>query len=146
MLPMSTPAESLTSTADNPWDGLRPQNVVQAAREDIKRSARNEARAEPDYYWAEGEVYEQYAFLKEHVHDADGAFGIIQRAIDAILEDRENPKEMFTKDVIKRGVKSTVWVDPSLAGRLRRSTKPHMIHLYNETLLRAALEMEKSDG
>lgn len=134
------------ATDSTEWDGLRPQNVVQAAREDIKRRARNEERAEPGYRWALGETYEHYAFLKDHVLDADGAFGIIQRAIDAIETDKAHPAQMIQKEVTRRGVKMLKWFDPSLLGRLRRSTKPHMIHLYNEALLRAALEMEKSDG
>lgn len=136
-----------TDRTDNQWDGLRPQNVVQAARADIERRRRNEMReagttAEWDREY--GAEVEQYAFLRQHVRDADGAFGLIQEALDAIVRDREHPKPMYSKEVTVRGKTEVKWFDPSLAGRLRRSTKSHLIHLYNEKLLRAALKMEKA--
>lgn len=135
MLKMTSPA---TTSTDNPWDGLRPQNVVQAAREDIDRRKRNEQR-DRDGDWD----FEPYAFLRKHVNNADGPFGLIQAALEAVVKDREHPKPIYSKEVVERGRTLTKWFDPSLRGLLNRSTKPHLKHLYSEALLRAALEMEK---
>lgn len=129
------------------WDGLRPRNVVQAAAADIERSKRNDERTNDHDSPIFGDRCEQYAFMREHVKDADGPFGIIQNAIDAIINDREHPKEMYKKEyATKSGEVKEKWVDPSLAGRIRRSTKSAVMkHLYSEPLLRAALELEKSE-
>jgi hypothetical protein len=127
-----------TETTDQ-WDGLRPQNVVQAARADIERRKRNELREIGKL----DDDPEHYAFLRNHVRDADGAFGLIQCALAAVIKDREHPKPMYSKEVTDKAGKTQLkWFDPSLAGRLRRSTKAHMKHLYSEPLLRAALELE----
>lgn len=143
-----TTATQVTEATDHPpvWDGLRPQNVVQAARADIERRKRNEMRERGttrEWNREHGEDMEQYAFLRHHVTNADGAFGLIQSALDAVVKDRERPKRMYQKEVqLRNGTTTMIWVDPSLAGRLRRSTKVHMKHLYSEPLLRAALELE----
>lgn len=118
---------------DNPsteWDGLKPQNVVQAAKEDIKRRARNEMRACSDKVSDRemkamikryGEDYEQYAFLRNHVSIADGTFGLIQLALDSITDPKNSGK---------------------IADKIARSTKKSMRHIYVAALLRAALKME----
>lgn len=132
--------EQATASTER-WDGLRPRNVVQAARADIERRTRNEEREKNGA--VAGEM-EPYAFLRQHVKNADGPFGIIEGALNAVIKDREHPKPMYSKEVVtKKGTTELKWVDPSLAGRLRRSTKAHMKHLYSEPLLRAALELEK---
>jgi len=111
-----------TESAEAKWDGLRPRNVVQAAQADIERRRRNEKRANPEYTWKPEERYEQYAFMRDHVKAADGAFGLIQTAVDAITD-----KDRYD----------------GVMDRARNSTKRHMKHLYSEPLLRAALELEK---
>jgi hypothetical protein len=108
------------------WDGLKPQNVVQAAKADIERRKRNEERAADGGSWASPE-YESYAFYRGHVKRADGAFGLIQLALDEIL------------------ASDPVCIEGSLREKIACSNKRYMKHLYEPTLLRAALAMEKSD-
>lgn len=118
------------STTDQ-WDGLKPQNVVQAARADIERRKRNEKRdreGTPDRAWALqfGYDMEKYAFLREHVRGADGAFGIISKALKAAND------LGYVDD-------ETSW-----AYRLAKTTNTSAKHLYNARLLQAALDMERS--
>lgn len=109
------------------WDGLRPQNVVQAARVDIARRARNTERATDHNSPIYGDDYEPYAFMRRHVVAADGAFGLIELALKAVTADMANPNR------------------PLLAAMLK-STKRYMRHLYERKLLEAALAMEKKRG
>ena len=143
-----TLTEARATESAEKWDGLRPRNVVQAATADIERRKRNDERTNDHNSDIFGEKCEQYAFMREHVKDADGPFGLIQCALEAIIHDRENPQELFKKTyTTKAGKTVEKWVDPSLAGRIRRSTKSAtMKHLYSEPLLRAALELEKRNG
>ncbi len=144
---MTTATQVTEKTERRPaWDGLRPRNVVQAARADMERLKRNEARAAPEYVWELNEHYERYAFMREHVKDADGAFGLIQTALDAVLDDKAKGEQPLVKKITvnKAGKEIERWIDPSLRGRIARSTKSAaMKHLYSEPLLRAALELEQ---
>lgn len=146
-MPSPEPRAPAATERSNEWDGLRPRNVVQAARADIERYKRNQERANDQNSPIYGDDYEAYAFLRIHVTKADGAFGLIKDALDAVIEDHRKfgPVPALVKKIRKTVIKREeveVWVDPSLRGRIARSTKPHMKHLYNEALLRAALELE----
>lgn len=121
---MST-TENHTVSTDR-WEGLRPRNVVQAAKADMERLKRNERRASSAVMTDD---YEEYAFMRHHVKRADGAFGLIQLALDVVLQDGQRPP-----------------YDRPLRAKLLKSTKTHMKHLYSAPLLRAALEMERDDG
>ena len=131
------------------WDGLKPTNVVQAARADIARRKRNEAKDEGGRYVSP--EYEQYAFSRRHVIRADGVFGLIELALKD-LRSIPNfvPKEKVLRDregnpvLTEEGEMVTRMTEHPLSRELRRTTKKHLKNLYNEKLLAAALELEKT--
>jgi len=135
-----------TGSAEVKWDGLRPRNVVQAAQSDIARRRLNAERSNNHDSSIFGEKCEPYAFMREHVRDADGPFGLIQCALDAVLADKAKGDQPLVKKITMNNAGKSIekWIDPSLRGRIARSTKSAtMRHLYVEPLLRAALELER---
>lgn len=128
------------------WDGLKPRNVVQAARADIERRRRNEQRDAGD----RNDDMEVYAFSRRHVRRADGVFGLIALALDDV---RAMPLFERKKKMVKSIHHATAeqietwdgeWTQHPLARELERSTKRRFLkNLYNEELLAAALKLER---
>jgi len=87
------------------YDGLRPRNLVQAAQADIQRRKRNQEIAEKQWQIP----YEQYAFLKEHVKNGDGTFGILAMALEHSRKVIANP-ELRPKKRLAR----IIYTDPEL--------------------------------
>ncbi len=85
------------------YDGLKPQNLVQAAQADIARRKTNQELAikrkeHPDVLFP---PYEGYVFLKGHVRVGDGVFGILALALEHAkklqLQEVDPPKKRLSR-------------------------------------------------
>lgn len=88
------------------YDGLRPQNLVQAAQADIERRKRNQEIAEQQWRVP----YEPYVFLKEHVKNGDGIFGILAMALEHARKVIADPKKKRPRKRLAR----IIYTDPEL--------------------------------
>jgi len=93
------------------YDGLKPQNLVQAAQADIARRRTNaelavKRKEHPSVLFP---PYERYVFLKEDVRAGDGVFGILALALERAkklqLQEVNPPKKRLSK---------IIYGDPSL--------------------------------
>ena len=93
------------------YDGLKPQNLVQAAQADIARRKINaelaaKRKEHPSVLFP---PYEPYALMKEHVRAGDGVFGVLALA----LERAERIKRQEV-DPPKKRLSKIIYGDPSL--------------------------------